>query len=379
MNVYLDNAATTPLDPEVLEAMLPYLNKHFGNPSAVYSYGREARAAIEQARKTVAEYLHCAPSEIFFTSGGTEANNMVLRGAVEAQNIRHIVTTPLEHHCVTHTLDHLQKCQAVEVHYLEVDGQGLFSLDQLKSLLERLPAPVLVCLMHANNELGTLINLEEVGDVVRHYGGILHSDTVQTVAHLPLALRTMAVHFITGSAHKFHGPKGVGFVYVRHGTPVRPLLLGGSQERNMRAGTENVSGIVGMVRALQLAYDHLDEVRTHIDSLRRYMWQQLQQEGLELVLNTPLEQSLYTILNIAFPRTDQTSLLLLHLDLAGICASSGSACSSGSEQHSHVMQAIGLDSRWVPLRFSFSKYNTQGEVDYTVETLKKIVQPTTVH
>jgi cysteine desulfurase len=371
MRVYFDNAATTPLDREVIDAMIPYMESHFGNPSAIHFYGRETRAAIEKARKTVAKYLNCSPGEIFFTSGGTEANNMAIRSAVKAYNLRHIISSPIEHHCVEHTVSELKK-DGIAVHLVRVDPQGRIDLNHLEELLSSIGERCLVSLMHANNEIGTMIDLNAAGEIVKKHNGIFHSDTVQTIAHFPFDLKNTPVDFISGAAHKFHGPKGVGFIYIRHGIHIPPLLFGGAQERNMRAGTENVYGIVGLAKALETGYEKLTATSDHIKAIKQYMWKRLKNEFSDVGLNGDLERSLYTVLNVSFPLNNKTQLLLFNLDMAGICASSGSACSSGSNETSHVLEAIQSDPNRVAIRFSFSKYNTFEEVDYVTEKLKML-------
>jgi len=377
MRIYLDNAATTPLDPEVLKAMLPYMETMYGNPSAVHHFGRETRAAIEKARKTVAKLLNAQPGEIFFTSGGTESNNMALRCGVEAQGTKTIITSPIEHHCVEHTVNWLQKHYNVKVEHVRVDSKGRFDLTHLEQLLQTVQGPVLVSLMQANNEVGTLQDMERIAQLCKEHNAWLHMDTVQTVAHCAINLKETPVQFISGAAHKFHGPKGVGFVYINSGVKIEPLIYGGAQERNMRAGTENVYGIVGLAKSLELAYANLEERTIYIGGLRHYLLNKLRDTFSDVIVNGDEQNSLYTVLNVGFPMTDQTSMLLFHLDVAGICASSGSACSSGSNKNSHVLEAIGADPNHVAIRFSFSHYNTKEELDTLVEKLKTWV-PTAV-
>jgi len=378
MRVYFDNAATTQLDREVIDAMIPFMESHFGNPSAIHFYGRETRAAIEKARKTIAKYLNCTPGEIFFTSGGTEANNMAIRCGVKAYNIKHIISSPIEHHCVQHTVEALAK-DGINVHYVQVDEQGRFDLNHLEELLKSIGDRCLVTLMHGNNEIGTMMDLNAVGELVKKYNGIFHSDTVQTMAHFPFDLKNLKVDFISGAAHKFHGPKGVGFIYIHHSIHIPPMIFGGAQERNMRAGTENVYGIVGLAKAMEISNEHLDEVKTQISGIKNYMKEQLRQNFADVEFNGDPENSLYTVLNTSFPLNNKTQLLLFNLDMAGICASSGSACSSGSNETSHVLEAIKADPNRVAIRFSFSKYNTRDEVDFVIEKLKTLVsEPATI-
>lgn len=371
--IYFDNAATTALDPEVLDAMLPYLREKFGNPSSIYSYGRETRLAIENARKTVARLLNAHPAEIFFTSGGTESSNTIISGAVRNLGCRHIITSPIEHHATLHTVTSLQKRGEVSLHYVEVLQNGHINLLHLQKLLSEMPGKTLVTLMHANNEIGNITDLHEVGDLCRQYDAIFHSDTVQTVGHLPFDLRTTPVHFITGSAHKFHGPKGVGLLYVNENIRIEPYLHGGGQERNMRAGTENIYGIVGFAKALELATARLEMDRTYINDLRLYMAAELRKNIPDVQFNgDPFGASNYTVLNVGFPMTERSEMLLMNLDMAGICASGGSACSSGAQQGSHVIAAIHSNTLQMPVRFSFCRHNTRDEVDFVVEKLRSI-------
>lgn len=373
MKVYFDNAATTPMDREVIDAMLPYMESHFGNPSAIHYYGRETRAAIERARKTVASYLKATPSEIFFTSGGTESNNMAIRCAVDAFKIRHIITSPIEHHCVMHATEALQQSGAVTLHLVQVDEKGRISLEHLDALLAAIGEKCLVTLMHANNEIGTMIDLAEAGAVCKKYDAVFHSDTVQTVAHFLFDLANTPVHFISGAAHKFHGPKGTGFIYVHHSIKIPPMIFGGAQERNMRAGTENVYGIIGLAKALETGYNNLQETKQHILGIRDYMMEELKRNLPDVSFNGDVEgNSLYTVLNTSFPLNNKSQLLLFNLDMAGICASSGSACSSGSNQNSHVLEAIKADPNRVAIRFSFSKNNTIPEVDFVIAKLRQL-------
>lgn len=367
--IYLDNAATTPLDPQVMEAMLPYLTTHFGNPSSIYSFGRETRLAVENARKTVARIVKASPGEIFFTSGGTESDNMAIMAAVEDLGCRHIITSSIEHHAVVHTIEHLQKKLNVQVSFVSVMPNGHIDLDQLASLVAGSSQRVLVSLMHANNEIGNLLDIERVGVICKEYGAIFHSDTVQTLGHYPLDFSKKWIHFATGASHKFHGPKGVGVLYVSDELTVQPIIHGGGQERNMRAGTENIYGIVGFAKALELADQELEKDRAHILSLKLYMAEALQQQVPELLFNGDWNgESLYTVLNVSFPRNEKTEMLLMALDMQGICVSGGSACSSGADVGSHVIRAL-RSTPSVPIRFSFSKYNTKEQIDEVLRVL----------
>lgn len=367
--IYLDNAATTPLDPQVMEAMLPYLTTHFGNPSSIYSFGRETRLAVENARKTVARIVKASPGEIFFTSGGTESDNMAIMAAVEDLGCRHIITSSIEHHAVVHTIEHLQKKLNVQVSFVSVMPNGHIDLDQLASLVAGSSQRVLVSLMHANNEIGNLLDIERVGVICKEHGAIFHSDTVQTLGHYPLDFSKKWIHFATGASHKFHGPKGVGVLYVSDELTVQPIIHGGGQERNMRAGTENIYGIVGFAKALELADQELEKDRAHILSLKLYMAEALQQQVPELLFNGDWNgESLYTVLNVSFPRNEKTEMLLMALDMQGICVSGGSACSSGADVGSHVIRAL-RSTPSVPIRFSFSKYNTKEQIDEVLRVL----------
>jgi cysteine desulfurase len=373
--IYLDNAATTPVDPRVVDAMLPFLNDKFGNPSSIYSFGRETRLAIENARKSVAALLNAHPAEIFFTSCGTESSNTIIHGAVNDMNCTHIITSPIEHHATLHTVEDLSARGAVQLSYVKVGSNGHIDLDDLDMLLrEHEGEKTLVTLMHANNEIGNLLDLEAVGQLCLDHGALFHSDTVQTVGHYPINLRNTPVHFITGSAHKFHGPKGVGLLYINENVRIKPYIHGGSQERNMRAGTENVYGIVGFARALELASQEMDKEQAHILDLKKYAHAQLLKQVDEVGFNgDPLGQSLYTVLSVSFPKTEKSEMLLFNLDINGICASGGSACTSGSDQGSHVIRAISNDPNRVTVRFSFSKYNTREDVDTLIHTLKQVL------
>jgi len=372
--IYLDNAATTSLDPRVLEAMMPYLTEKFGNPSSIYSYGRETRLAIEQARKTVAGILHAHPAEIFFTSGGTESSNTAINSAVRDLGCRHIISSPLEHHATLHTVEYLHKHNQARLSFVKVLPNGHIDMDSLDSLLSGSKEKTLVTLMHANNEIGNMLDLDAVAELCRQYDAIFHSDTVQTVGHFPFDLRNTPVHFITGASHKFHGPKGVGLLYVNEKIKIDPYIHGGSQERNMRAGTENLYGIVGFAKALELATAQHEQDSAYIGGLKKYMYEQLKLQIPQATFNgDPLGRSLYTVLSVGFPKTEKADMLLFNLDIHHICASGGSACTSGMEQGSHVIRALHSNADQVTVRFSFSKYNTKEEIDQAVSRLKEII------
>ena len=374
MRIYFDNAATTSLDPQVLDAMMPYLTEKFGNPSSIYSYGRETRMAIENARKTVAKILNAYPAEIFFTSGGTESSNTAINAAVRDLACKHIITSPIEHHATLHTVENLQKAGEAEVSYVKLLPNGHIDLDDLEHLLSKSKEKCLVTLMHANNEIGNISDIHTVGEFCKKYNAVFHSDTVQTVGHFPFDLRNTPVHFITGAAHKFHGPKGVGILYVNENIKIKPFVHGGGQERNMRAGTENLYGIVGFAKALEIATANYETDSTKINGLKNYMMDKLKKNIPSVVFNgDPTGRSLYTVLSVNFPKSERSEMLLFNLDIHNICASGGSACTSGADAGSHVIKAISNNPDQVTVRFAFSKYNTEEEVDYVVETLKELI------
>jgi cysteine desulfurase len=372
--IYFDNAATTPLDPEVFEVMKPFFTEKFGNPSSIYSYGRETRMAIENARKSVAKILNAHPAEIFFTSGGTESTNTAINAAVCDLGCKHIITSPLEHHATLHCVEHLAKDCGVKLSYVKVLPDGQIDYDDLENLLKESKEKCLVTLMHANNEIGTMTDIERVGELCKEYGAIYNADTVQTVGHYPIDLRKLSVHFINAAGHKFHGPKGVGMLYINEDIKIHPFVNGGSQERGMRAGTENIYGIVGFAKALELAVANIETESAHIREVRNYMMESLRKNIPAVHFNgDPEGKSLYTVLSVAFPKTEKSEMLLFNLDINNICASGGSACTSGVETGSHVIRAITNDPNQVTVRFSFSKYNTKEEVDIVVDKLKGLI------
>jgi cysteine desulfurase len=374
MRVYFDNAATTALDQVVVEAMLPYMTEHFGNPSSIHGFGSKVRAAIEQSRKRVASLLNTSPAEIFFTSGGTEADNTAIRCAIKTYGITHAISTSIEHHAVSHTLEELAHDKKIQLSLLDIDKKGNINLNQLENLLQKNPNS-LVSLMHGNNEIGNLNDLEAIGELCEKYNSYFHSDTVQTMGHFPIDLHHLKVHSLAGAGHKFHGPKGVGFMYMRGDKKLNPFITGGSQERNMRGGTENVYGIVGLAKALEIAVTEMQEHRKHILQIKSYMIQRLKETFTDVYFNGEsgnLENSLYTVLNVSLPPSDDNDMLLFSLDIQKIAASGGSACSSGSSVGSHVLAAIQAEKGRGNVRFSFSKYNTNEEVDYVVGKLAEI-------
>jgi len=373
MRVYLDNAATTAIDDAVIEEMLVVMRENYGNPSSIHADGRKVRTIIESARKRVASLLQVSPAEIFFTSGGTEADNTAIRRGIIDYQLTHVISSPLEHHAVLHTLQELEKGGVIQLSLLQVDSKGHIDLVQLEKLLQDSPRS-LVSLMHANNEIGTLTDIKQVAELCTTYNALFHTDTVQTMGHFVHNLKELNVSFLTGAAHKFHGPKGVGFLYINHDVKIKPFIHGGAQERNMRGGTENVYGIVGLAKALEIAYQHMEEDRSYIQGLKDYMVEQLLLHipGVSFNGELDVDRSLYTVLNVSFPPTDLADMLLFNLDIAGISASGGSACSSGSNIGSHVLTAIGVDAERPSVRFSFSKFNTRSEIDFVISQLKEI-------
>ena len=375
MSVYLDNAATTPLDPLVLEAMMPYLTNVFGNPSSTHGHGRSARTAVETSRKTIAEVFGVSPSEIYFTSGGTEADNTFLSGAVDSLAIARIITSRIEHPAILQTAEHLAKSKNIEVTYVQLDSKGGIDLDHLGTLMAQ-DKQSLVTLMHANNEIANLLDLSTVAGMATETGTIFHTDAVQTVGHQPLALNEFTVHGLSASAHKFHGPKGHGFMYVRKGHHLDQLIRGGSQERNMRGGTESVHGIVGTARALELATINLQHDIAYVSDLKQRMIAGLLEAIPGVSFNgysADLKKSNYTVLSVSLPPSEKNEMLLFTLDLEGISASGGSACASGSTVGSHVLTELHTDPNRQTIRFSFSRFNTEEEIDYAVAKLREIL------
>jgi cysteine desulfurase len=380
MKIYLDNAATTAMDPEVFEAMKPFMLDFYGNPSSVHANGREVRAAIESARKKIAGLINASPLEIFFTSGGTEADNAIICSAVRTFGITHIITSPIEHHAVLHTCEYLAQQKLANVSMVALDEKGNVDLSHLRHLLETHPRS-LVSLMQANNEIGNITDLHAIGKLCKEFNALLHSDTVQTIGHYPHDMATLPVHFMSAAAHKFHGPKGVGFMYVRKDSKINSYIQGGSQELNMRGGTENVYGIIGLAKAMEIAYEHMDEHQKYIQGLKNRMTEGLKNAIPGISFNgesSNASKSLYTVLNVCLPESDQNDFLLFTLDINGICASGGSACSSGASKGSHVLDALKVPTGRGSVRFSFSKYNTPEEIDFVVEQLAALYQEKTV-
>ena len=375
MKVYLDNAATTPIDPLVFEAMIPVLKDGFGNPSSTHSHGRKVKSVIERARKNVARHLNCSPGEIFFTSGGTEADNMAIQSSVRDLGVKHIITSSIEHHAVGHTIDQLKREGLVEVTYVHLDEMGHVDLQHLDQILSISPK-TLVSLMHANNEVGNLLSLERVSEICEKHGAVFHSDTVQTMAHYRFDMEVIdKVHFMACSAHKFHGPKGVGFLYVNRKVKINPLIHGGAQERNMRGGTENVYGIVGLSMAMDVALSDVNTHKEYITGLKLHMIERLNLSIPDVSYNADsnhLTRSLYTVLSVSLPPTDIASMLLFNMDIMGVACSGGSACTSGANTGSHVLQGIDAPETRPTIRFSFSRFNTIEELDYAVDCLVEL-------
>lgn len=378
MKVYLDNAATTPIAPEVIDAMLPVMRDCFGNPSSTHSFGRTAKAYIENSRRTIAKTINCLPSEIIFTSGGTEADNMAIFSAVELLGVTRIITTRIEHHAVGHTVENLVKFGKVKLDYVKICIKGNVDLVDLEKLLAS-GEKTLVSLMHANNEIGTLLPLRSVSEMCQKHNAYFHSDTVQTMGHYSFDMQDISIDFITCAAHKFHGPKGIGFLYCNSKkVKSTSFIHGGGQERGLRGGTENLYGIVGLAKAIELAYSDLKSHQEHVQTLKNHMIQSLKEnlEGVHFHGEIDANTSLYTVLNVCLPPTDKGGMLLFTLDLKGVAASGGSACSSGAAKGSHVLEGINAHSGRPNVRFSFSRYTTLEEINYAVEQLVGIFQHT---
>ena len=379
MKVYFDNAATTPLYPEVVEKITEVLSNTYGNPSSTHALGRGAKSLIEYSRKQIAKELNALPSEIIFTSGGTEADNFILHSCVRDLGVQVVISSLIEHHAVLHTLEVLAKKYPIQIVYVNLTERGDIDLQHLKNLLEQYTEKkVLVSLMHLNNEIGNILPLKEVAILCKEKGAYFHSDTVQSVGHYPINLQEIPVDFITASAHKFHGPKGVGFAFIRKGIVLHSIITGGEQEKGLRAGTEAVHNIAGMEVAFNLCYKNLDKNTEKLKNLKQYFIHQLKHHFPEIVFNgtsESLEESSYAIVNVGFPALQhQDNTLLFQLDLKGIACSKGSACQSGNVQVSHVLSAfMPKESLQYPsLRFSFSAFNTIEEVDFLIESLKEI-------
>lgn len=371
--VYLDNASTTAMRPEVIQEMTKVMLEDFGNPSSTHSFGRNAKTIIELSRKSIAKHLNCTAQEIIFTSGGTEADNWILRSAVEDLKVERIITSKIEHHAVLHTVWALQEEYKIQIDYVNVNSDGSLDLTHLSNLLAE-EKKTLVSLMHVNNETGTILDLDRVGLICKQYNALFHSDTVQSVGKTEIDLQKTPVDFILASAHKFHGPKGIGFAFVRKNSGIQPLLFGGEQEKGLRAGTEAVHQIAGMAKALTISYENLDEERTYISNIKNYLIEQLEIHFSDFRINGKKED-FYNIINIILPfSSDKTSMLLFSLDMKGIAVSRGSACQSGSIKPSHVLNEMlsEADLKLPNLRISFSHYNTKEDIDWLIESLKTV-------
>ena len=374
MNVYFDNAATTPISKKVLDKMIPYMEDGFGNPSSIHKRGREIKSVIEKSRSKVADILSCEPGEIFFTSGGTEADNMFIINTVLEKKIDTIITSKVEHHAVLHCCDYLNKTQNINIKYVSISDNGEVDLDDLEKITSN-NKNSLVSLMHGNNEIGNINDLKAISKICEKNNVIFHSDTVQTIGHYAIDLNKINIQGIVGSAHKFHGPKGIGFLYLNNKHKISPFIHGGAQERNMRGGTENVYGIVGLSEALTLAYENMATHKEKIIALKSHMIESLKQKvkGVKFNgLSSDLDNSLYTVLNTSIPNVDDQQMFLFNLDINNIAASAGSACSSGSDSGSHVLKEIKTEEGFVNVRFSFSKYNSIEEVDYVINKIVEI-------
>lgn len=374
MNVYFDNAATTPISKKVLDKMIPYMEDGFGNPSSIHKRGREIKSVIEKSRSKVADILSCEPGEIFFTSGGTEADNMFIINTVLEKKIDTVITSKVEHHAVLHCCDYLNKTQNINIKYVSINDNGEVDLDDLEKITSN-NKNSLVSLMHGNNEIGNINDLKAISKICEKNNVIFHSDTVQTIGHYAIDLNKINIQGIVGSAHKFHGPKGIGFLYLNNKHKISPFIHGGAQERNMRGGTENVYGIVGLSEALTLAYENMATHKEKIIALKSHMIESLKQKvkGVKFNgLSSDLDNSLYTVLNASIPNVDDQQMFLFNLDINNIAASAGSACSSGSDSGSHVLKEIKTEEGFVNVRFSFSKYNSIEEVDYVINKIVEI-------
>lgn len=371
--IYFDNAATTPMLPEVLDAMLPYLGTNFGNPSNIYSLGRAARWAVENARNLIAEHFNVAPKHFCFTCSATEGANSVIRGLAQSGKITRIITSPIDHHATLATAEFAQKYLGIELEYLPVDSRGYLDYAHLEGLLQKSASSTLVAILHINNEIGTILDLARLSALCREFSALLYVDAVQTVGHYPLDLRQSPVDFWVASAHKFHGPKGAGLLYMQNPAEMLPFIYGGTQEKQLRGGTENVAGIIGMAKALELAYANLAEDRRYVQTLKNTLLQGVEQEfAAQLTINGDAEHGAYSILNLGFVKTAVSDMLAINLDINGVCVSAGSACSSGAEKPSHVISGIGKEG-YSALRFSFSKLNTLAEITQVLSILRSLL------
>lgn len=371
MRVYFDNASTTPLLPEVQEAMTKVIQENYGNPSSIHLQGRQSRIIVEDARKQIAQGIKASTGEIFFTSGATEANNMALICSVRDLGVKRIITSNIEHHCIFHTLEYLEKEYQTEVEYLAVNDLGQIDLDLLAEKLSSSDQKTLVTIMHGNNEIGTISDLSQIAAICDSHSALYHTDTAQTLAKIPIDVSQNKVSFLCGASHKFFGPKGVGFIYINGDNLIKPFMFGGDQERGMRSGTENIYGIAGMAKAYTIAINEMEERHQLVSELKEYFVSRLINELDDIIINGDKE-GLYNILSVSFPASPKSEMLMMNLDIVGVSASSGSACSSGVENDSHVLSAINHDPKRKTVRFSFSHLNTKEEVDYVIEKLKTI-------
>ncbi len=374
MNIYFDNAATTQLDKRVLEEMIPFMVENYGNPSSIHKHGREVKASIENSRNKIADILDVTPGEIFFTSGGTEADNTFLINAIYSRKIKTAITSKIEHHAVLHTLEDLERRNIIKILYVNIDSKGHIDYDHLEKLISLNPKSI-VSLMHGNNEIGNITEIERVGEMCNKNDSIFHSDTVQTIGHFNINLSSENIHSIVGSAHKFHGPKGIGFMYINNKIKIPPYIIGGSQERNMRGGTENVSGIIGISKALEITIEEKDKTKKHIENLKFNMIDMLKKNIKNLIFNGDcdnLKKSLYHVLSLSIPKIEDKQMFLFNLDINKISVSAGSACSSGSSKNSHVLEELKLENNYSPVRVSFSKLNTMDEVNYVVKKIAEL-------
>jgi len=371
--VYLDNAATTAIRPEVIAEMVKVMGEDFGNPSSTHSFGRHAKSILELSRKTIAKQLNAMAQEILFTSGGTEANNWAITSAVEDLGVKRIISSKIEHHAVLHVIEVLNVKSDIKVDYVKILPDGQIDINHLVELLSE-NTPTLVSLMHVNNETGAILDLEKISRICKQHKAYFHSDTVQSIGKFAFDLQNLAIDFITASAHKFHGPKGIGFLFIRKGLMVSPMLFGGEQEKGLRAGTEALHNISGMAKALELSYQNLETEKAHILSLKNYFTSQLEIHFPGYKINGN-NNGFYNIVNVLLPlSSDKTAMILFNLDMKGIAVSRGSACQSGSIKPSHVLAEIldETDLKKPSLRISFSHFNTKEDVDYLIEVLKTI-------
>lgn len=375
--IYLDNAATTPLLPEVIECINHTSKNIFGNPSSIYREGAAAKSLIEESRKVLSNFLHTSPSQVFFTSCGTESSNMIISAAIKNLQVKTIISSPIEHPCVLHSCKEYAQISGVQLKYLHPDENGRINLNELESILKESDSPALVTLIHTHNELGSLTPIKQISEICKKYSAYYHSDTVQSIGNIELNVTELDIDFATGSGHKFHGPKGIGFVYLKEPTLIKPFIYGGSQERNLRAGTENIIGIAALAKALQLCTESWKEKLAHLYHLNTYFRSALQHHELSESFNTPESEFNPKILSVNFPEQKGIEWLLMNLDIHGIAASGGSACSSGTEKSSHVLEYIRPNAKGRTVRFSFSQLNTKEELDLTLEILLKILKPPT--